>query len=130
MTSGFLAINPGSTSTKFGIFADVQLEKSWTLRHRSEELLPFKGRPVLEQMGFRLALIEGELSSHGVQGLSAVVGRGGLLPPLDSGTCLVDDAMLDYLRLAPRGEHASNLGAPLARAVAAKAGVEAFIVDP
>jgi len=125
-----LAINPGSTSTKFGIFADDRPEKSWTLRHGTDELLPFTGRPVLEQLGFRLASIERELSSCGVHGLSAVVGRGGLLPPLDSGTYLVDDAMLEYLRLAPRGEHASNLGAPLAHAVAAKAGVEAFIVDP
>jgi len=125
-----LAINPGSTSTKFGIFADDRLEKSWALRHGSEELLPFKGRPVLEQSGFRLALIERELNAHGGPALSAVVGRGGLLPPLDSGTYLVDDAMLEYLRLAPRGEHASNLGAPLARAVAAKVGVEAFVVDP
>ena len=125
-----LAINPGSTSTKFGLFADDRLEENWTLRHGSEELLPFKGRPILEQSGFRLALIERELRSYGVQGLSAVVGRGGLLPALDSGTYLVDDAMLEYLRLAPRGEHAANLGAPLARAIAAKAGVDAFIVDP
>ena len=125
-----LAINPGSTSTKFGLFVDDRPEKSWTLRHGNEDLLPFKGRPVLEQLNFRLAAIERELSSYGVRTLSAVVGRGGLLPPLDSGTYLVDDAMLEYLRLAPRGEHASNLGAPLAHAIAAKAGTDAFIVDP
>jgi butyrate kinase len=125
-----LAINPGSTSTKFGIFVDDRPEKSWTLRHSSEDLLPFKGHPVLAQLNFRLAAIERELNSYGVPMLSAVVGRGGLLPPLDSGTYLVDEAMLEYLRRAPRGEHASNLGAPLAHAIAAKAGANAFIVDP
>jgi butyrate kinase len=125
-----LAINPGSTSTKFGLFVGDRPEKNWTLRHGNEDLLPFKGRPVLEQLNFRLAAIERELSSYGVRTPSAVVGRGGLLPPLDSGTYLVDDAMLEYLRLAPRGEHASNLGAPLAHAIAAKAGTDAFIVDP
>ena len=125
-----LAINPGSTSTKFGIFVDDRPEKSWTLRHSSEDLLPFKGHPVLAQLNFRLGAVESELSSYGVHTLSAVVGRGGLLPALDSGTYLVDEAMLEYLRLAPRGEHASNLGAPLAHAIAAKAGIDAFIVDP
>jgi len=45
-----------------------------------------------------------------------VVGRGGLLPPLAAGAWEVDDAMLADLARAERGEHASNLGAPLARA--------------
>ena len=62
--------------------------------------------------------------------LNAVVGRGGLLPPLASGTYEVNDAMLEELRQARRGEHASNLGAYLAQAIAEKAGVAAYVVDP
>jgi butyrate kinase len=38
--------------------------------------------------------------------------------------------MLDELRAARRGDHASNLGAFLARAAAERWGVEAFVVDP
>jgi len=59
-----------------------------------------------------------------------VVGRGGLLPPIASGTYLVDAAMLEELRLAKRGEHAANLGAFLAEDIAKKAGVHAYVVDP
>ena len=59
-----------------------------------------------------------------------MVGRGGLLPPIASGTYLVDAAMLEELRLAKRGEHAANLGAFLAEDIAKKAGVHAYVVDP
>jgi butyrate kinase len=92
----------------------------------------FRGHPIVDQQQFRCSQIESALaeSGHDVHELRAVVGRGGLLPPLASGTYLVNEAMLNELRLARRGEHASNLGAFLAHAMAEKAGVEAYVVDP
>jgi butyrate kinase len=53
-----------------------------------------------------------------------------MLPPMECGTYLVCDAMIQELRRASRGQHASNLGAPLARRFAQDAGVSAYIVDP
>ena len=127
-----LAINPGSTSTKFGIFVGDRAEKIWTLRHSEEEIAGFKGRSVLAQESFRHGLIEGELKRYGLnlKEISAVVGRGGRLRPMESGTYRVNREMLDELRAAPWGEHASNLGAILAYTFAQSAGVDAFIVDP
>jgi butyrate kinase len=127
-----LTINPGSTSTKIGIFVDDRVQQTWTLRHSDDEMAKFKGRPIIEQEDFRRALIERELTAHGVPLASfhAVVGRGGLLRPLVSGTYRVDDVMLEELRLAPRGEHASNLGAILAHGLAQSIGVSAYVVDP
>ena len=92
----------------------------------------FHRRPILDQREFRGLQIECALeeSGHNVSGLHAVVGRGGLLPPLASGTYLVNEAMLNELRLARRGEHASNLGAFLAHDIAQKAAVQAYVVDP
>jgi butyrate kinase len=127
-----LAINPGSTSTKFGVFAGSQAVLVRNLRHSDGEMAPFRGRPVLDQEEFRREAVERELVTAGEDpsGFHAVAGRGGLLGPVRSGTYRVNQAMLDHLREARRGEHASNLGAFLARAVAARAGVGAFIVDP
>ncbi len=127
-----LAINPGSTSTKFGVFAGSQAVLVRNLRHSEGEMAPFRGRPVLDQEEFRREAVERELVAAGEDpsGFHAVAGRGGLLGPVRSGTYRVNQAMLDHLREARRGEHASNLGAVLARAVAARAGVDAFIVDP
>jgi butyrate kinase len=127
-----LAINPGSTSTKFAIFTNERAEKVWTLRHSDEEMAGFSGRHILEQENYRRALIERELAKDGfaLDGIDAISGRGGRLRPLASGTYLVNDLMLEDLRMALRGEHASNLGAILAHAMAQSIGVSAYIVDP
>jgi butyrate kinase len=127
-----LAINPGSTSTKFGVFAGSRAVLVRNLRHSEVEMAPFRGRPVLDQEESRREALERELVAAGEdqRGFHAVAGRGGLLRPVPSGTYRVNQAMLDDLKEARRGEHASNLGAVLARAMAARAGVEAFIVDP
>src|SRR5580700_6417948 len=92
----------------------------------------FRGCPILDQQQFRSAAIEAALSDAGqnTHGLDAVAGRGGLLPPLDSGTYVVNEEMLEEVHLARRGEHASNLGAVLAHSIAQKAGVPAYVVDP
>ncbi len=127
-----LAINPGSTSTKLAVYQDERAILVKNIRHTDSELEPFRGRPMLEQRQFRLAAIEAALREAGIAvgSLSAVAGRGGLLPPLASGTYLVNDAMLEELRLTRRGDHASNLGAVLAKGIADIAAVNAYVVDP
>lgn len=130
--SRVLVLNPGSTSTKFGVYARDGAELVRTIRLGQEELEDFRGQPVLAQLDYRAESIEQALAAAGYAAdeFTAVAGRGGFLPPADCGTYLVDDAMLEELRLARRGEHASNLGAFLARRFAQAAGVNAYIVDP
>ena len=127
-----LAINPGSASTKLGLYLDERPIFTKNIGHPEAEMAQFRPRPIVDQQQFRCEQIESALakSGHDIHELHAVVGRGGLLPPLASGTYLVNDAMLDALRLARRGEHASNLGAFLAQHIAQKVGVQAFVVDP
>src|SRR3569832_886741 len=127
-----LVINPGSTSTKFAVYDGHAALLTATLRHSESDLEAYRGRPILEQAGFRKELIEGELRRAGIElsTLAAIGGRGGLLRPLTSGTYRVDRTMLEELQEAKRGEHASNLGAVLAHDFATKIGVEAFVVDP
>lgn len=124
-----LAINPGSTSTKLAVFRGEEKLFGKSLSHTVAELAPFPR--VVDQRDFRFRCILAFLqeNSFDPKDLSAVVGRGGLLPPLESGTYEVNDAMLDYLQKTP-AEHASNLGAGLARDVATIRGVPALIVDP
>jgi butyrate kinase len=127
-----LVINPGATSTKFGVYTKDGAEWEHTIRHGDEELERFRGKPMLARLEYRAELIEHALAEAGYAGQSfaAAVGRGGLLPPLPCGTYLVDEAMVEELRLARLGQHASNLGALLALRVAQAAGVNAYIVDP
>ncbi|HEY4933043.1 MAG TPA: butyrate kinase [Terriglobales bacterium] len=127
-----LAINPGSTSTKIAVYVNERPDFAKNIRHSDAEMVQFRGRAVLDQQQFRSAQIETALSEagHNAHQLHAVVGRGGLLPPLASGTYLVEKEMLAELRLARRGEHAANLGAFLAHDIAQKAGIRAYVVDP
>jgi butyrate kinase len=181
-----LVINPGTTSTKIGVFTRDGEEMTRNIRHGDDELARFSGRPMLDRLEYRAELIEaalaeagfsasGEVLSEGVSAPTlnaenafrmghpaghdpagevqdeddsapshsakdtqwmghgcwvAVAGRGGLLPPMECGTYLVDDAMVEELRQARRGEHACNLGAVLALRFARAAGVNAYIVDP
>ena len=132
-----LAINPGTTSTKAGVFTRAGEEMSWNIHHGDDEIERFRGRPMLDRLEYRAEKIETALAEagfdpkgKGAECWAAVAGRGGLLPPMECGTYLVDEAMVEELRRARRGEHASNLGAPLALRFARAAGVQAYIVDP
>ena len=131
-----LAINPGATSTKFGIFTRGGEETSLNIHHGDDEIGRFRGRPMLDRLEYRAGKIKAALekagySESGKEGepWAAVAGRGGLLPPMECGTYLVDDVMVGALRQARRGEHASNLGAVLALRFAHAAGASAYIVD-
>lgn len=134
--SGVLAINPGSTSTKFGLYTRQGAVWVRTVRHGDEELRRFGDRPMVARLEYRAAMITLALDELGyvADEVAGVAGRGGLLPPITCGTYLVDDDMVAELYAARRGEHASNLGALLALRFARAAGpageVDAYIVDP
>ncbi len=125
-----LAINPGSTSTKIGVFEDDRLLMEETIRHSTEELARFSA--ITAQYEFRKELIVHALELNGIdpESLSAVVGRGGLLRPISGGTYPVNEPMLEDLRTGVSGQHASNLGGILAHEIADAAGIPAYIVDP
>jgi len=126
MSQRILAVNPGSTSTKAALFVDGALVRCEEALHPAAELARFER--VLDQLSLRLEALEALLGELGP--LDMVVGRGGFLAPLPGGVWAVDEAMLEELRLAPRGEHASNLGAFMARHFADRAGCPAVIADP
>ena len=50
-----LIINPGSTSTKIGVFEDETLLFEETLRHSTEEIAQYGS--IVEQKGFRKEII-------------------------------------------------------------------------
>lgn len=125
-----LVINPGSTSTKIAIYQEEKVLHEETLRHTAEEIAAFA--TIFEQFDFRRKLIEAAIEKAGLrlEDLDAVVGRGGLLKPITSGTYRVNDAMLKDLKVGVLGQHASNLGGVLAYEIAEPMGKPAFIVDP
>ncbi len=127
-----LAINPGSTSTKIAVFDDHKSVFVETLRHDAEKISSFGG--IIEQYEFRKKLVLEAMKKNNVDvsTLKAVVGRGGLVKALGSGTYEVNDSMLEDLQNPNLWGriHASNLGAFIANSIASEVNVKAYIVDP
>lgn len=124
-----LAINPGSTSTKVAVYADKQVLIVETLDHPVNEIRKFER--IQDQFDFRKNVILDFLKANDIalETLDAIVGRGGLLPPVKSGAYKVNEAMIDRLKNRPIVEHASNLGALIAYEIAEKLEIEAYIYD-
>jgi len=125
-----LAVNPGSTSTKIAVYENGDEILRENIPVDQDIISAYKC--VLDQLEHRFDLIKRTLIDNGVKpdSFDAVVGRGGILAPMPSGTYLVTEEMTGYLKEAPRGEHASNLGAFIAEKFAHMSGCEAYIVDP
>lgn len=125
-----LAINPGSTSTKLGLYKNLEKIYEETLRHDANELAPYP--TIWDQYEFRKDVILKALQEHPQKPprLDAIVGRGGLLKPIISGTYIVNDELEADSRNNYQGEHASNLGAVLARDIAKEYNCPSYMVDP
>lgn len=125
-----LIINPGSTSTKLGVFEDETLLFEETLRHSTEEIASYAS--IFDQKDFRKNIILSFLKDKGVdvKSFNVIVGRGGMLKPIPGGTYAVTDDLLEDLKIGKQGQHASNLGGILAREIGDEIGVPSYIVDP
>lgn len=125
-----LIINPGSTSTKIGVFEDETLLFEETLRHSTEEIAQYAS--IVDQKDFRKDIIINLLKEKDfdINSLDMVVGRGGMLKPIPGGTYAVSDDLLEDLKIGRQGQHASNLGGILAREIGDSIGVPSYIVDP
>ncbi|TWG84377.1 butyrate kinase [Bacillus subtilis J27] len=125
-----LTINPGSTSTKIGVFHNERSIFEKTLRHNIEELQRFDR--IIDQYEFRKNHILETLHEQGINisKFDAVCARGGLLRPIEGGTYVVNDEMIEDLKSGYAGQHASNLGGIIAREIADGLNIPSYIVDP
>ena len=129
-----LAVNPGSTSMKVAIFEnDICL-------HATE--VPCD--PQADDAAAKLTeLALAQLDECGAGKVDAIAGRGGFLPRPDAkleagtyvlaerrdGKIVVDESLLVAID-RPEKPHASNLGIPVAAALARKLNAPAYVVDP
>lgn len=124
-----LAINPGSTSTKIALYEDNNELFKKNIEHSNEEIAKYKNITDQYEMRYKAIMDLLEEMNFDVKELSAVVGRGGLLPPVKSGAYRVNEAMVERLAKRPLVEHASNLGAIIANEISKPLHIPAFIYD-
>jgi butyrate kinase len=126
-----LVINPGSTSTKIAVYQNYTPIFLKNIKHQYEELKRFGH--ISEQYEFRKEFVIRELIHAEVEleSIGIIIGRGGLVKPIESGIYEVNDKMCKDLISSELGEHASNLGGLIAFDIAKTVpGVKAIIADP
>lgn len=128
MKKFILVLNLGSTTTKVALFRDLNCHIVKTYSHDKELI----SQGINEQKTVRYGTIikflhECEVSPEEI---SIVAARGGLLHPVEGGTYLINDDMLNDLSSGKYGDHASNLSGILAAEFAGNYNIEAVITDP
>ena len=130
MSHKILVINPGSTSTKIGVYEDEKLLFDKTLRHPAEEIAKFESIPAQKEWRKQLVMDALAENNFDAKQLTAVSGRGGLVAPLHGGTYAVTDKMAADCVKGVQGQHACNLGGLIAREIGDELGIPSFVVDP
>jgi butyrate kinase len=131
MDHKILAINPGSTSTKIAVYFNAKPVFLKNILHDPQELSKYKR--ISDQHEFRKNIILTELkNSHlDIEDIEVIVGRGGLIHPIESGVYNINDRLRHDLLEGVMGEHASNLGGLIAIDIAKDLpNCKAFIADP
>ncbi len=126
-----LVINPGSTSTKIGVFRNEKSRFLKSIVHSAEDMKAFQ--KISEQYEYRKNIILDELRKAEVKlnEITAVIGRGGLVKPIESGVYEITERLKEDLKQGLLGEHASNLGGLIADEIAKTLpAARAFIADP
>jgi len=129
-TINLLILNPGSTSTKVGVYQDETPVFVETLRHDAETIGQFKN--IWEQYAFRKSAIAGVVRAKGwdFKQFTAIVSRGGIFKPIPSGVYDINQAMLDDAQSGIYGQHISSVGCQIAFDMGRELGIPAFMIDP
>jgi len=120
-------INPGSTSTKISLFNNEEEIISANIKVPPDVVCL---KSVWDQYEYREKSILDFLAEQKITDINAVVGRGGLLRPLEGGVYKVNDKMINDAKNNLQGEHVSNIGCYLAFDIAQKYKADTYTVDP
>ena len=127
-----LVINPGSTSTKVGLFEGAEEIFSANVAHDAQKLREIGD--VSAQLPYRRDMILDILDQNKVDlaSVDAFVGRGGGLMPCEGGVYQIEEKLLHDARIGANGvQHPAQLGSQLAHEFARFSGNKpAFVVNP
>ena len=124
-----LVINPGSTTTKIGVFRELKPLFEETVTHDPDKLLAYGS--IGAQLPYRSQLIRELLAekNYDMNCLKAVVGRGGMVIGLKGGGYRVNPALCEAMKSPDNPQHASSLGALISFDIGEQLGIPSFIYD-
>lgn len=137
-----LVINPGSTSVKLAVFEDEACVHEAETPHDAPVIRDAEDRDLkLAQLAL---LVRQTMAKGGVDAVDAIAARGGFIlrtagkitggvyavAERHDGAVTVHEDIVSAVRDHAEKDHASNLGIPVAAALARELGVPAYTVDP
>ena len=125
-----LAVNPGSTSTKIGLFENNEEIFKLSIEHSEKDLSKFK--EISDQYEFRLGMVLKALEDNkiDINTIDAFSGRGGSLEPCTGGTYLINDLMYKDAKSMRIAKHPSVLGIIICKNLGLLYQKPAFCVNP
>ena len=125
-----LAIDPGSTSTKIGLYENDKCIYTKDIAHGLAELNRFD--LVINQLDYREEVVRQVLAEAEIKidSLDAIAARGGRLQSIPSGVYAVNDAMRHDAQIGFQGDHASNLACLIGWRLVHGLDIPVYVVDP
>lgn len=130
ITKNILIIYPEVGVTKVAVYRNTELIFLKTIRHSEKKLQSYKH--FIDQIDFRLDSVFNELENNNIklENIEIVMGRSGLIKPVEQGVYEITSAMVKDLKKGIMGAHATNLGGLLAYNLAKKLGKKAYMANP
>jgi butyrate kinase len=125
-----LVIYPEEDGTKIAVYRNTEPIFLKTIRHSEETLNSFNH--FTEQIELRLNCIVNELENNGLklEDIEIVMGRSGLMKPVQQGVYEINEAMVEDLKQGVMGMHATNLGGLVSFHMAKKLGKKSYVANP
>jgi len=126
-----VTVNPRDIYTQLGVFRLGKAIFLKRVRHKEEDLARFK--EISEQTEYRTKLLLNALTDNEISldEVKLVMGRGGLIHPVESGVYPVNEKMKSDLMNSELGEDVVNLGGLIADALAGRMpNAKAYIANP
>ena len=125
-----LIVNPGSTSTKIGIFSKGEMRVNVSVKHDDAELRKFP--TIWDQYDYRRGAIFSVLKDNGMtmDEIDAIACRGGNVKPLPGGIYRVCPKMIKDMKSGIYGGHPINVGGLVAFDLGNQFNIPVLTADP
>jgi len=125
-----LIIYPEEDGTKIAVYRNTEPIFLKTIKHSEKTLDSFDH--FTEQIGFRLESIVEELENNDLRldDIELIMGRSGLMKPVEQGVYEITEDMVEDLKIGVMGMHATNLGGLISFEMAKKLGKKAYVANP
>ncbi len=125
-----LIVYPETTVTKIAVYRNTEPIFLKTIRHSEEQVEAAKH--FVNQVDFRVKSIYNELETNNIDihDIEIIMGRSGMINPVQEGVYHINDRMAEDLKTSLPGIHHTNLGGLISHKIALDLDKKAYMANP